>query len=325
MKNEKLLFPFFVPFLAQAAGNTGTIIIQNNKKGQNQYVAAIATAGQENHHTFDYSTSTTPINAFIVAANGGKNDVTMKGDATVGDVVVPNMKNFDGTDVLEPKNWTIVKERGTGSVTNNGKGKAKYTLGSNKTGTGAVTLGDKSWTGENKITFENTSIKGVGTDKVMFANQSLDTPNGMSDTTITFKGNNFLYQDGSRSSDDERDAVHFYKNTYLIPGKPTANINSHTKIVSEAGSTLNMYVKSGPVKSRGIGVTQYKDVAFYKDKKYYINQTEMEFHGAVNIKIERGNQNRSEHYGVFGSNTNRKKMESANRKVLITKSIFIVM
>lgn len=33
----------------------------------------------------------------------------------------------------------------------------------------------------------------------------------------------------------------------------------------------------------------------------------MEFHGAVNIKIERGNQNRSENYGVFGSNTTKKK------------------
>lgn len=86
-----------------------------------------------------------------------------------------------------------------------------------------------------------------------------------------------------------------------------------------------MYVKSGSGKSRGIGVTQYKESVFYAGKKYYINQTEMEFHGAVNIKIERGNQNRSENYGVFGSNTTKKRMESANRKVLITKSIFIVM
>lgn len=305
----------------------GTIVTENNKKNDkiNLYVAAIATAGQENHHTFDYSTSTTPINAFIVAANGGKSDVTIKGDATVGDKVVPNMKTFDGTDVLEPKNWIIVKERGTGSVTNNGKGKAKYSLGSNKTDTGTVTLADKSWTGENKITFENTSIKGVGSDKVMFANQTLDTPNGMSDTTITFKGNNFLYEDGGKSRADEKDAVHFQKNLHRIPGNPSADIISHTKFVSEPGSALNMYVKSGPGKSRGIGVTQYKESVFYAGKKYYINQTEMEFHGAVNIKIERGNQNRSENYGVFGSNTTKKRMESANRKVLITKSIFIVM
>lgn len=64
-----------------------------------------------------------------------------------------------------------------------------------------------------------------------------------------------------------------------------------------------MYVKSGSGKSRGIGVTQYKESVFYAGKKYYINQTEMEFRGAVNIKLERGNQNRSEHYGVFGNNT----------------------
>ncbi len=181
----------------------------------------------------------------------------------MGDKVVPNMKNFDGTDVLEPKNWTIVKERGTGSVTNNGKGKAKYSLGSNKTDTGTVTLADKSWTGENKITFENTSIKGVGSDKVMFANQTLDTPNGMSDTTITFKGNNFLYEDGGKSRADEKDAVHFHKNSDRIPGKPTANIISHTKFVSEAGSALNVYVKSGVSKTRGVGVTQYKNSVFY--------------------------------------------------------------
>lgn len=225
----------------------------------------------------------------------------------MGDKVVPNMKNFDGTDVLEPKNWTIVKERGTGSVTNNGKGKAKYSLGSNKTDTGTVTLADKSWTGENKITFENTSIKGVGSDKVMFANQTLDTPNGMSDTTITFKGNNFLYEDGGKSRADEKDAVHFHKNLDRIPGNPPADIISHTKFVSEPGSALNMYVKSGSGKSRGIGVTQYKESVFYVGKKYYINQTEMEFHGAVNIKIERGNQNRSGNYGIFGSNTTKKK------------------
>lgn len=48
-----------------------------------------------------------------------------------------------------------------------------------------------------------------------------------------------------------------------------------------------MYVKSGSGKSRGIGVTQYKESVFYAGKKYYINQTEMEFRGAVNIKIER--------------------------------------
>lgn len=225
----------------------------------------------------------------------------------MGDKVVPNMKNFDGTDVLEPKNWTIVKERGTGSVTNNGKGKAKYSLGSNKTDTGTVTLADKSWTGENKITFENTSIKGVGSDKVMFANQTLDTPNGMSDTAITFKGNNFLYEDGGKSRADEKDAVHFHKNLDRIPGNPPADIISHTKFVSEPGSALNMYVKSGSGKSRGIGVTQYKESVFYVGKKYYINQTEMEFHGAVNIKIERGNQNRSGNYGIFGSNTTKKK------------------
>ncbi|EEZ76766.1 TPA: hypothetical protein ACFP4U_001276 [Neisseria lactamica] len=146
-----------------------------------------------------------------MAANGGKSDVTIKGDATVGDKVVPNMKNFDGTDVLEPKNWIIVKERGTGSVTNNGKGKAKYSLGSNKTDTGTVTLADKSWTGENKITFENTSIKGVGSNTVMFANQTLDTPNGMSDTTITFKGNNFLYEDGANHAVMTRMVSNFLK------------------------------------------------------------------------------------------------------------------
>ncbi|HFC8547231.1 TPA: hypothetical protein ACFRG8_001349 [Neisseria lactamica] len=116
MKNEKILFPLFVPFLAQAAGSTGSIVTENNKKGENMYVAAIAKKNQENHHTFDYSTPTTPINSFIVGANEGKNDITMKGDPTVGDKVVPHMKNFDGTDVLEPKNWTIEKQRGTGVV-----------------------------------------------------------------------------------------------------------------------------------------------------------------------------------------------------------------
>lgn len=97
----------------------------------------------------------------------------------------------------------------------------------------------------------------------MFANQTLDTPNGMSDTTITFKGNNFLYEDGGKSRADEKDAVHFHKNSDRIPGKPTANIISHTKFVSEAGSALNVYVKSGVSKTRGVGVTQYKNSVFY--------------------------------------------------------------
>ncbi|HFC8547232.1 TPA: pertactin-like passenger domain-containing protein [Neisseria lactamica] len=179
-------------------------------------------------------------------------------------------------------------------------------LGSNKTGTGAVTLGDRSYTGKNQITFENTSIKSVSSDKVMFANQTLDSPSGMSDTTITFKGNNFLYQDGAKASGPERDAIHFYKNEMTAGLKEKANIPSHTKIVSEKGSTLNMYVKSGSVKARGIGVTQYKDQATPADKKLIINQTEMEFRGAVNIKIERGPNNQAELYGVFGSNTTKR-------------------
>lgn len=266
------------------------------------YVAAIAKKNQENHHTFDYSTPTTPINSFIVGANEGKNDITMKGDPTVGNTVVPKMKNFDGTDVLEPKNWTIEKQRGTGPV----KDPKKLYLGSNKTGTGAVTLGDRSYKGENQITFENTSIKSVSSNKVMFANQHLDSSHGMSDTTITFKGNNFLYQDGAKATGDERDAVHFYKNEMTASPREKTDVPSHTKIVSEKGSTLNMYVKSGSVKARGIGVTQYKDQATPADKKLIINQTEMEFRGAVNIKIERGPNNQAELYGVFGSNTTKR-------------------
>lgn len=308
MKYKKSSFLFIILLLVQA--KTGESAVTNGQVLERQnFTAVVATKNQENKgKVLDYSTETTPINTLVVAAFEGKNEVTVKGNRTVSDTIAKQTdveaskwKNFDGTEVKAPAHWTIVKDKPIGYVSAN-----RYTLKNTAENAGFL-LADESYKGHNDITLENVSIKTISSKHSIFANQQLNSNyRGISDTTITFKGTNYLFTDGSKSPNNtEMNGIEMLKND---PNKYTGKQYSHTYIKSEPGSILNIYTTTGTSKGRGIGITQYRDMSITNTgtKTTTINQTEMDFHGAVNIKVDRGDNKDAENYGVYVGNLPKK-------------------
>ncbi|WP_118795587.1 autotransporter outer membrane beta-barrel domain-containing protein [Haemophilus haemolyticus] len=301
MKYKKSSFLFVILLLVQATtGESATADGQVLEKPR--FTAVVATKNQENKgKVLDYSEKDKPINALVVAAYEGKNEVTVKGNGTVSDtianqtdVAASKWKNFDGTEVKAPEHWTIVKEKPIGYVSAN-----RYRLQSSAENAGLL-LADNSYKGHNDITLENVSIKTINSRHSIFGNQTLTTDGkGMSDTTITFKGTNYLFTDGSKvTNKPEMNGIEFLKNDNTLMNAPT---KSHTHIKLEKDSTLNIYTVSGTSKARGIGTTHYRNVNIKNTgtRTTVINQTEMDFYGAVNIKVDRGNMMNAENYGVY--------------------------
>ena len=312
MKYKKSSFLFVILLLVQAT--TGESAVTNGQVLEKRnYTAVVATRNQENKgKVLDYSAKDEPINSLVVAAYEGKNEATVKGDGTVSDTIAKQTdveaskwKHFDGTEVKAPAHWTIVKDKAIGQV-NSGR----YTL-SSSVGSAGFLLADSSYKGHNDITLENVSIKTITSKHSILGNQTLSARGtGMSDTTITFKGTNYLFTDGSKAADKTAiNAIEMYKNDST---KYQGKQYSHTHIKSEPGSILNIYTTSGTWKGRGIGITHYKDVTITNTgpRTTTINQTEMDFYGAVNMKVDRGNMMNAENYGVYVGNLPKKSANS---------------
>ena len=310
MKRKQLLLSLITISLVTnvwAASRPGKVMTHPN------YTAVVSNKNEELKGTvIDRSTESNPINTLVVAAYEGKNEVTIKGNGTVSDTIAnktdveaSKWKHFDGTEVKAPAYWTIVKEKPRASLNS-----SRYTLKSGAENAGLL-LADESYKGHNDITLENVSIKTISSNHSIFANQQLSSINrGISDTTITFKGTNYLFTDGSKSPNNaEINGIEMLKND---PNKYTGKQYSHTYIKSEPGSILNIYTTTGTSKGRGIGITQYKDMSITNTgtKTTTINQTEMDFHGAVNIKVDRGDNKDAENYGVYVGNLPRKNNDS---------------
>lgn len=302
MKYKKSSFLFVILLLVQATtGESATADGQVLEK--QRFTAVVATKNQENKgKVLDYSAKDEPINALVVAAYEGKNEVTVKGNGTISDtianqtdVAASKWKNFDGTEVKAPAHWTIVKDKPIGYVSAN-----RYRLQSAAENAGFL-LADNSYKGHNDITLENVSIKTINSRHSIFGNQTLTTDGkGMSDTTITFKGTNYLFTDGSKvTNNPEMNGIELLKSDNTLMNAPGQK--SHTHIKLEKDSTLNIYTVSGTTKARGIGTTHYRNVNITNTgpRRTVINQTEMDFYGAVNIKVDRGNKMNAENYGVY--------------------------
>ncbi|WP_304676358.1 pertactin-like passenger domain-containing protein, partial [Neisseria bergeri] len=297
-----------------AAGMEKSIAATNNGiiERPNHTAAVAANRNQTNEHTFDYSgeTAVTPINSLVIAANGkgAKNIITVKGNPSLGEKDLTDvsgealLKDARGEVLKEPAHWTIEKIRATGSV--NG---GRYTLPSTVENAG-ILFADKSYEAKgNDITLENVSVKNSSSKNAIFANDTLTASGlGMSDTTLTFKGNNYLYTDGTKTgSSDALNGIQIFKND---KNKYLQGYKNHTKIELEAGSNLNIYVKSGTLRGRGISITQYKNVTINTSgrQKTVVNQTEMDFRGGVSIKVDRGDKKNAENYGVYVGNLPKK-------------------
>ena len=241
---------------------------------------------------FDYTKRTTPLNGFVIAAQGGENTLTIKGDPTlVDDLNRP--KYLDGSQPKKPAHLTIdVKsELGTieaadGDYVYETRNEAlKYILTP-----GGLAFSDLSNTGKNHVTLENVSIANHIGDSAIFINDqnNVDIAEGSADTNITLKGHTYLRTDGAIVPSKERNGIAVYKNT---------REGSKTTVTMDKDSSLDIYVKSGSFKSRGIGITHYYDIhEFTKDMKAH--KTEMDFHGPVNITLDRNNQGENQSYGV---------------------------
>uniref|UniRef100_UPI00272A1416 pertactin-like passenger domain-containing protein n=1 Tax=Neisseria viridiae TaxID=2830648 RepID=UPI00272A1416 len=314
MKDETIARCLLSSCLLAAGMEKSIAATKGTIKEERTYTAAIAGRNQTNEHTFDYSgKAVTPINSLVIAAydKGAKNTITVKGNPSLGekDLTDANgeasLKDARGEVLKEPAHWTIEKIRPTGQVSG-----GRYTLSSGAQNAG-ILFADKSYEAKgNDITLENVSVKNSSSKDAVFANDTLTNPYGMSDTTLTFKGNNYLYTDGTKAGrQDALNGIQIFKNNQTRLPSGTKN---HTKIESEAGSNLNIYVKSGHTRGRGISITQYKDVTISTSgtSKTVVNQTEMDFHGGVSIKVDRGNNKNAENYGVYVGNLPKKSSSS---------------
>ena len=287
MKYRNLLYPLVIPSIAQATDG----LIEEKP----EYTFVYAGKDQVNTLSpdrFDYSKRTTPINGFVIAAQGGENTLTIKGDPTlVDDVNRP--KYLDGSQPKKPANLTIDVKSELGTIvaadgdyvyeTRNEKIKDILTPG-------GLAFSDLSNTGKNHVTLENVSIANHIGDSAIFINDQNNEAiaEGSADANITLKGHTYLRTDGSIVPSKERNGIAVYKNT---------REGSKTTVTMDKDSSLDIYVKSGSFKSRGIGITHYYDITeFTKDMKAH--KTEMDFHGPVNITLERNNQGENESYGV---------------------------
>ena len=89
MKQKKTVQCILLGFAAAsmhaqgADANKGTVVTNDN------YTLVLAKQGQENNYTYDGETEVKPLNSLIIAANGGTNNITIKGKLADGSADAP--------------------------------------------------------------------------------------------------------------------------------------------------------------------------------------------------------------------------------------------
>ena len=228
-----------------------------------KYTLFLAQKDEKNEVNIENKT----LNSVIIAANGGEN-------------------------VLNFKNTTFETKDTEDTISIKGYGFSKIS----KKSTGSVLISDQSYEGKNEITFENVTINNhyAGSAIQTFDQSNAKKPE-LSEAKITFKGVNtfktLLDSDKLTGSDKNRTRViQLFNNSTKI-----GNYN----IVSEEGSTLNLYSVSGPINSGALSINHYNNTSgATKIDPNYPTRTVMDFKGDVNIKVDRNGQLDAENYGV---------------------------
>ncbi|WP_308030431.1 autotransporter outer membrane beta-barrel domain-containing protein [Neisseria lactamica] len=272
MKQKKMVRCILLGFAAAsmhaqgADANKGTIVKEDN------YTLVLAQKGQENNYTFNGETEVKPLNSLIIAANGGTNNITIKG------------KLADGSADAPP---TIDNNSIGGNINKNSY---RYTLGSRHIG--AVILADQSYEGENKVTFENVTIAAHNANVGILSDDKSESAS-LAPATLTFKGRNTINVDADLNANSSNDGILLFNN-----GEKMGNYH----FVSEEGSTLNINIKSGKDRGQGITANHYSST---KPNPDFPSITTMEFKGDVNIKIDRNGQDEAENngFGFYSSNS----------------------
>lgn len=276
MKQKKTVQCILLGFAAASmhaqgadAASSGTI------EKTDKYTLVLAQGGQENNYTYDGETEVKPLNSLIIAANGGTNNITIKG------------KLADGSADASP---TIDNNSIERNINKNG-----YTYALPETNTpgrhrgGAVMLADESYAGKNNVTFENVTIAAHDAPVGIMSYDKINTKKSRSlaPATLTFKGRNTINMDTDPNANPRIDGILLLNNDKKV---------GEYRIISEEGSTLNLNIKSGKSIGQGITANHYSDT---KSDPDFPSITTMDFKGDVNIKIDRNGQEEAESNG-FG-------------------------
>lgn len=275
MKQKKTVQCILLGFAAASmhaqgadAASSGTI------EKTDKYTLVLAKQGQENNYTYDGETEVKPLNSLIIAANGGTNNITIKGKLADGSADAP--PTIDNNSI----------ER---NINKNG-----YTYTLNPKHIGAVILADRSYEGENKVTFENVTIA-AHKGNVGILSDDKSESESLAPATLTFKGRNTINVDADSNANSSNDGILLFNNGEKM---------GEYRLVSEEGSTLNINIKSGKDKGQGITANHYGNSGInFNNASPSI--TTMEFKGDVNIKIDRNGQEEAESNG-FGFYSSRR-------------------
>ncbi|HHK5590432.1 TPA: pertactin-like passenger domain-containing protein, partial [Neisseria lactamica] len=303
MKQKKTVQCILLGFAAASmhaqgadAASSGTI------EKTDKYTLVLAKQGQENNYTYDGETEVKPLNSLIIAANGGTNNITIKGKLADGSADAPPTIDNNSIERNINKNGYTYELPET------------YKPGRHRGG--AVMLADEGDEGKNNITFENVTIAAHNAPAGILSYDQINrSSSGLAPATLTFKGRNTINMDAD--SDTSNDGILLFNNYKKV---------GEYRITSEEGSTLNINIKSG--KERGQGITANHYNSEIPDPQYP-SKTTMEFKGDVNIKIDRNGQDEAENNG-FGfyssSNRDRKKQipEGSKMEAIFRGNVDIV-
>ena len=275
MKQKKTVQCILLGFAAASmhaqgadAASSGTIEKTDN------YTLVLAKQGQENNYTYNGETEVKPLNSLIIAANGGTNNIRIKGKLADGSADAP--PTIDNNSIGE-------------NINKNGY---RYTSGPNHIG--AVVLEDSSYEGENKVTFENVTIAAHNANVGILSDDRRASAS-LAPATFTFKGRNTINVDADSNANSSNEGILLLNNGEKM---------GEYRLVSEEGSTLNINIKSGKDKGQGITANHYGNSGInFNNASPSI--TTMEFKGDVNIKIDRNGQEEAESNG-FGFYSSRR-------------------
>lgn len=273
MKQKKTVQCILLGFAAAsmhaqgADANKGTVV--TNEK----YTLVLAKQGQENNYTYDGETEVKPLNSLIIAANGGTNNITIKGKLADGSADAP--PTIDNNSIQ-----TTINHSGYSYDLSEARGEKRG---------GAVMLADESYEGENKVTFENVTIAAHNANTGIMSYDQINTnvSRSLAPATLTFKGRNTINMDADSNTSNE--GILLFNNSEKV---------GEYRLVSEEGSTLNINIKSGKERGQGITANHYGNYGINLNNASP-SITTMEFKGDVNIKIDRNGQEEAENNG-FG-------------------------
>ncbi|HFC8527868.1 TPA: autotransporter outer membrane beta-barrel domain-containing protein [Neisseria lactamica] len=274
MKQKKTVQCILLGFAAAsmhaqgADANKGTIVKED------KYTLVLAKQGQENNYTYDGETEVKPLNSLIIAANGGTNNITIKGKLADGSADAP--PTIDNNSIER----NINKNGYTYELTET------YKPGRHRGGT--VMLADEGDEGKNNITFENVTIAAHNAPAgILSYDQINGDSRGLAPATLIFKGRNTINVDADPNANPRVEGILLFNNYKKV---------GEYRFVSEEGSTLNINIKSGKEAGQGITANHYNNQI---PDPAHPSITTMEFKGDVNIKIDRNGQDEAESNG-FG-------------------------